>query len=75
LSIRRSLTLIPAIALLFILGFGIQIILINFQNARASDRNMALVNLANMIDDVAHNTAVERGLSAGYIGSGNPTKL
>ena len=70
LRLRGKMLLVVAIPLLGMLVFasmGISTKLDELNNARAGQ---VLVDLAKRLDAVAHNFAVERGLSAGYIGSG-----
>jgi methyl-accepting chemotaxis protein len=71
LSIRQSLVLLPALTLTCLIIVGALLGVAQYTNKVQASNDVVLVRLANRVDDVAHNIAVERGLSAGYIGSGN----
>lgn len=71
LSIRQSLVLLPALSLTCLIIVGALLGVGQYTNKVEASNDVVLVRLANRVDDVAHNIAVERGLSAGYIGSGN----
>ncbi len=43
----------------------------NIQDIRSASKTKTLVELANHLDAIAHNHAVERGLTAGYLGNPN----
>lgn len=68
-SIKYRLLLISLLPTLIISAFLIQ--LFNQENSRVHNANFSLeaVTLFNSLDDVAHNFAVERGLTAGFIAS------
>lgn len=68
-SIKYRLLVISLLPTLIISAFLIQ--LFNQENSNVHNANFSLeaVTLFNSLDDVAHNFAVERGLTAGFIAS------
>ena len=68
-SIKYRLLVISLLPTLIISAFLIQ--LFNQENSNVYNANFSLeaVTLFNSLDDVAHNFAVERGLTAGFIAS------
>ncbi|MFY8349262.1 methyl-accepting chemotaxis protein [Pseudoalteromonas sp. SSM20] len=75
LSFKKAIIAISVVTTLFIfllIAISMQKDLINIESAK---RDQMLLTLALKADNVAHNFAVERGLSAGYIGSGAALQL
>ncbi|MBF7072131.1 methyl-accepting chemotaxis protein [Glaciecola sp. MH2013] len=67
-----SLTLMSMVlSTLFILVMGIQSVSSSYQNMRASDTAVISTEVMVLLDQLAHNFAVERGLSAGFLGKPN----
>ncbi|CED70761.1 methyl-accepting chemotaxis protein [Aliivibrio wodanis] len=68
-SIKNRLLIISLLPTLIISAFLVQ--LLNQENNNVYDANLSLeaVNLFNTLDNVAHNFAVERGLTAGFLAS------
>ncbi|NKN33786.1 methyl-accepting chemotaxis protein [Marichromatium bheemlicum] len=71
LSLKLALAVILIIALLSLLSLSGLVISRQFEQAAQARHNQHLVNVAYAVEAIAHNFAVERGLSAGYIGSGD----
>ncbi len=74
-SIKYRLLLISLLPTLIISAFLIQ--LFNQENSNVYNANFSLeaITLFNSLDDLAHNFAVERGLTAGFLASkGNSGK-
>lgn len=57
---------IPLLLLVILAG---AIIKQDINNIRNSDSNIQLVTISEVLSDIAHHHAVERGLSAGHLGS------
>ncbi|AHF04055.1 methyl-accepting chemotaxis protein [Marichromatium purpuratum 984] len=72
LSLKVALAAILAVALLSLLSLSGLVISRQFDQAAQARHNRHLVDVAYAVESVAHDLAVERGLSAGYIGSGAP---
>ncbi len=69
-SINSKLLLlssIPLLALLLLLAYD-SMLLYNFQ--KDSRQTQALIELTHKLDGIAHEHAIERGLTAGFLGSG-----
>ncbi|WP_082806010.1 methyl-accepting chemotaxis protein [Marichromatium gracile] len=71
LSLKVALAVILAVALLSLLSLSGLVISRQFDQVAQARHNRHLVDVAYAVEAVAHNLAVERGLSAGYIGSGD----
>lgn len=73
LSFKRAVNTISAVTLAFLaftISLSVKYDLNKIDNAK---QDQQLIEFAKVADSVAHNFAVERGLSAGFIGSGNDT--
>jgi len=70
LKISHKLILMLSIPLLGLLFFSIGEINDRWQQMDEAQAVQEIVELSQRLDAVAHNFAVERGLSAGYLGSG-----
>ena len=69
LSLRFKLILLALIPTLFALFLSLQIAYSNKAGLNRADLAKDLVAVSAILDGVAHNHAVERGLSAGFLGS------
>jgi methyl-accepting chemotaxis protein len=69
LSFAKKINLLTLPGLAIILAFAFLLIWQNFE--KISDANVATkdARIATVLDNVAHNFAVERGITAGYLGS------
>lgn len=75
LSFKRALT---GISVLTSITLGLLLVLLvkdDLSRLSHTEHDNKMVSLAYGADQIAHNFAVERGLSAGYIGSGNQDTL
>lgn len=75
LSFKRALT---GISVLTSIALGLLLVLLvkdDLSRLSHTEHDNKMVSLAYGADQIAHNFAVERGLSAGYIGSGNQDTL
>lgn len=73
LSFKRAVNTISAVTLAFLaftISLSVKYDLNKIDNAK---QDQQLIEFAKVADSVAHNFAVERGLSAGFIGSGSDT--
>lgn len=71
ISFKRAVNTISAVTLVFLaftISLSVKYDLNKIDNAK---QDQQLIEFAKVSDSVAHNFAVERGLSAGFIGSGN----
>jgi len=73
LSLKATLITILSIAFVSLMALSGTLITQDFDRYAKAEINERLVDYAYGIDDIAHHLAVERGLSAGYIGSGSTT--
>lgn len=70
LGIRGKLLLLVLPPLLVMLAFGLLNFTDSWQQAKASERVDVLVELTRLNSQLAHEMQKERGMSAGYLGSG-----
>ncbi|MFD2166985.1 methyl-accepting chemotaxis protein [Thalassotalea euphylliae] len=70
LSIVQLSLVSSAILTLFIVTLLFQNISYKWQESKTIEQDVALVSLLDALEKVAHNHAVERGLTAGFLGSG-----
>ncbi|NVK25454.1 MAG: methyl-accepting chemotaxis protein [Gammaproteobacteria bacterium] len=71
LSIIQLTLLISALLLTFVFTLLVQNLTNKWQEVDAVNSDLELVTLLDALEKVAHNHAVERGLTAGYLGSGS----
>lgn len=70
LGIRGKLLLLVLPPLLVMLAFGLLNFTDSWQQAKASERVSILIDLTRLNSQLAHEMQKERGMSAGYLGSG-----
>ena len=70
LSIIQVSMISSAILALFVVTLLIQNLLDKWQDVEATEQDIQLIQLLDALEKVAHNHAVERGLTAGFLGSG-----
>ncbi|WP_375321950.1 nitrate- and nitrite sensing domain-containing protein [Aliivibrio logei] len=68
-SIKLRLLIISLLPTLIISVFLIQLLMQENKNVYNANYSLEAVSLFNALDNVAHNFAVERGLTAGFIAS------
>ncbi|AUL74719.1 chemotaxis protein [Pseudoalteromonas sp. 13-15] len=71
LSIIQLSLLTSIILMVFIFILLIQNIANKWQESQTLQQDIALISLLDALEKVAHNHAVERGLTAGFLGSGS----
>lgn len=71
LSFRNAIKIIMLLAAVTILALSFMFISAKNEEVTLLKRDKLLIDLVYHLDFVAHNFAVERGLSAGFIGSGS----
>lgn len=69
LKISQKLILLSALPLLLVILFGIQEVMSSREGVKASLQTQEAMEAFRLLDNVAHNFAVERGLTAGFLGS------
>jgi len=70
LSIIQLTLVSSAVLTLFILTLLVQNLSNKWQESTTIDQDVLLIGLLDALEKVAHNHAVERGLTAGFLGSG-----
>ena len=68
-SIKTRLLLISLLPTLIITLFLTQLLIQENQKVHDANYSLEAVSLFNLLDNVAHNFAVERGITAGYLAS------
>ena len=71
MSILQLTLFSSAVLTLFILTLLIQNLSNKWSQANVIDHDVSLIELLDSLEKVAHNHAVERGLSAGFLGNGS----
>lgn len=69
LKISQKLILLSGLPLLLVILFGIQEVISSREGVKASLQTQEAMEAFRLLDNVAHNFAVERGLTAGFLGS------
>ncbi len=70
ISIKNKIQLIFIPPLVILALFVLAILVSNIQKISSASRIVNTVEIVRVLDAVAHNFAVERGLTAGFLGSG-----
>ena len=74
LKIKTKITLLSVIPTFFVLISFIYLVFSQFINYKEASRLESYVNAVRVLDNTAHNFAVERGLTAGFLASGGNGK-
>ncbi|MCP3429409.1 nitrate- and nitrite sensing domain-containing protein [Opacimonas viscosa] len=70
-SIKQLLFISAALGIAVCVILGTKQIINMNENVTRYQQNEVVVNIMSVLDNVAHQHALERGLSAGFVGSGN----
>ncbi|NVJ51971.1 MAG: hypothetical protein HWE11_16390, partial [Gammaproteobacteria bacterium] len=69
LTLSTRLIIVQAILWLLIVVLSALTVSSNLKQLELSDRDIEIVAITEALANIAHNYAVERGLSAGFLGS------